>query len=178
MAAAVGALRQRGHLQVRSGGALTLLQDEDDGVAAPFRYDSRTAPGRLSGSLLALADLGPAVGVAVPGQADEPIRTARKPGRVLPQRRFDLPSLRAVDADVQVAVDELHFGSDTLAPLRDLRTQALLHCGVLRLQDLGADVAGGRITGATALDGRNDAALWAADLHFRGVDIAGWISGV
>lgn len=175
----VGRLRQdAGVWQLRADRA-TLGRSR---LAGDFRYDTHSQPGRLtgrlSGPLLALADLGPAVGAAVPGQAAQPVPTAAKPGRVLPQRQFDLPSLRAMDADVQVAVDELDFGSATVAPLHRLRTQVLLQGGVLRLQDLQADVAGGQVTGTTSLDGRNDQALWAADLRLRGVDVAGWIRGV
>lgn len=148
-------------------------------LAGDFRYDTRTTPprltGRLSGPLLALVDLGPAVGAPVPGQAGTPKPAA---ARVLPQRDFDLPSLRAMDADLRVAIDEFDLGSEALAPLRNLRTQVLLAGGVLRLQELKAVVAGGQVSGSTLLDGRADAALWGADLRFRGVDVAGWIRGL
>ena len=140
-----------------------------------FRYDARTTPGRLSGRLggtrLALADLGPSVGAA-PGGAATPS------GRVLPQRRFDLPSLRAMNADVQVAIAELDFGSTALAPMKDLQTQLLLQDGVLKLQALKASVAGGQFSGNTSLDANTDAARWTTDLRFAGIDVAGWVRGV
>lgn len=138
-----------------------------------FRLDTRVHPpqlhGRLGGSRIALADLGPAVGAP-----------AAKPesGRVLPQRPFDLPSLHAMDADVQVDVEELDFGSDALNPLHDLRTRLVLNGGVLQLQELNAYVAGGRLRGSTSLDAHIEPARWTADLRFGAIDIAGWLAGL
>ena len=138
-----------------------------------FRLDTRMQPprlqGRLGGSRMALADLGPAIGAP---------ETKPASGRVLPQRRFDLPSLHAMDADVQVEVEELDFGSDALEPLRDLRTRLVLDAGVLQLQELNADVAGGRLHGNSRLDARLDPARWEADLRFGAIDIAGWLAGL
>jgi len=139
-----------------------------------FRFDARMQPARLQGRLggrrLGLADLGPAVGV--------PASAAAPASRVLPQRRFDLPSLRAMDADVQVAIDELDFGSDALKPLLDLRTQLLLQGGVLRLQDMKANVAGGQFRGSSSLDANLEPARWTVDLRFGSVDVAGWVAGL
>lgn len=149
-------------------------------LAGDFRYDQRLSPallsGRLNGSRLALADLGPAVGATEPAAV-----TAGQPPvvrRVLPQRKFDLPSLRAMNADVAVAIDELDFGSTAVAPLRGLQTRVVLDGGVLRLEDLKAAVAGGRISGSTQLDSRSDSARWAAKLRFAGVDAAGFVRGL
>ncbi len=139
-----------------------------------FRFDTRAQPGRLTGRLagprLALSDLAPAVGRD--GQV------APAPGRVLPPRVFDLPSLRAMDADLQVAIEELDLGTPGLAPLADLDTRVRLQGGVLRLEQLRAAVAGGRITGMTALDARQVPALWHVDLSLGAVDVAGWLQAV
>jgi uncharacterized protein involved in outer membrane biogenesis len=97
---------------------------------------------------------------------------------VLPQREFDLPSLRAMDADVQVAIDEFDLNTGALAPLRSVRAQVELQGGVLQLKNLEMAVAGGRFTGSTQLDARGQPALWAARLHLAGVDVAGWIRAV
>lgn len=144
-----------------------------------FRFDTRATPPRLSGRLggtrLALADLGPAVGAPAAGAASAPAAAASAAGKVLPQRRFDLPSLRAMDADVQVAIAELDFGSPALAPFKDVQSQLLLQGGVLQLQGLQAVVAGGRFSGSTRLDANQDAARWATDLSFTGIDAAGWV---
>lgn len=164
-------------------------------VSGEFRFDQRLDPprlsGRLGGSRLALADLGPAVGLPVraaaaaparpPGGAAATPRTApaapqgRAAGRVLPSRAFDLPSLRSMDADVQVAIDELDLGSAGIAPLHALRAHVLLDQGVLRMQGVEASVAGGRISGSTRLEARQLPARWAADLSFAKIDVAGWI---
>jgi uncharacterized protein involved in outer membrane biogenesis len=148
-----------------------------------FRYDTRQQPPQLSGSLsgsrLALADLGPAVGVpeAAPSGANTAAAAAGRPrpDRVLPQREFDLPSLRHMNADVQVAIAELDFGGDSVASMGQLVTHLLLERGVLRLRDLGAEVAGGRLAGSMRLDSTADAARWAVDLRLDGVDLAGWL---
>lgn len=139
-----------------------------------FRFDTRAQPGRLTGRLsgprLALRDLAPAVGRD--GQV------APAPGRVLPPRVFDLPSLRAMDADLQVAVEALDLGTPGLAPLADLHTRVRLQGGVLRLEQLRAGVAGGQVTGMTGLDARQVPARWDLDLSFTAVDVAGWLRAV
>jgi len=152
-------------------------------LAGDFRYDTRAKPPRLSGRLegprLLLADLGPSIGAETGGTAAQPPPHApRQAGRVLPQRRFDLPSLRAMDADVQVAIDELVFGTDAMAPMRGLRTHVLLNGGVLELQQLRAGVAGGQASGLTKLDSNAKPPKWTAQMRFGGIDIAGWLRGV
>lgn len=145
-----------------------------------LQYQQRTQPPRLSGTLtgprLALADLGPAIGGGSRAQA---AARGGKPGqRALPLRRFDLPSLRAMDADVQVAIQELDFGTAAMAPMRQLKTRVLLNDGVLRLEDLQAVVSGGQVKGMTALDSNASPARWEARLAFDGIDMAGWIRGL
>lgn len=147
-------------------------------LAGDFRYDSTREPGRLSGQLggerLALADLGPAVGrrEAAAAATRAP---ASPPPRVLPQREFNLPQLRGMDADVQVAVGELDFGTEAIAPVRELRTRVRLDDAVLRLDALSGLIGGGRVEGWSALDARKTPARWSADLKFDRVDVARWI---
>lgn len=146
-----------------------------------FDFDSRPQrpklTGKLMGTRLALSDLGPAVGT--PGTGDAAAAAVKPPpGRVLPNRKFDIPSLRAMDAHVQVAIDELNFGTNEVSALRHLRTLLLLNAGVLRLQGLQASVAGGTFGGDTQLDGNGDPARWQADMRFNTVDIAGWLPGL
>ncbi len=149
-------------------------------LGGDFRFDSRSSPrllsGRLTGSRLVLADLGPSIGTPGEGRgtAAEP-PPPKAAGRVLPQRRFDLPSLGVMDADVQVAIDVLDLGSQALAPLQAVRTQLLLQGGVLQLKGLQAGVAGGKVAGHTQLDGRNEPARWDLDLQLSGIDMAGWV---
>ncbi|MBL0917486.1 MAG: AsmA family protein [Hydrogenophaga sp.] len=146
-------------------------------LAGELAFHQRTSPRRLTGELhgprLALADLGPAVG-GDGGTAKQPAPA----GRVLPQRRFDLPSLKVMDADVRMAVDELDFGTTAVAPLRAFKTHIHLNGGVLRLEDLHAVVSGGRFAGRTQLDARAEPAQWQARLDIANVDIAGWMRGL
>ncbi|MBT9549983.1 MAG: AsmA family protein [Hydrogenophaga sp.] len=145
-----------------------------------MQYQQHTQPPRLSGTItgpkLALADLGPAIGGSRKAGTAAPADTPA--GRALPQRRFDLPSLKAMDADVHVAIQELDFGTQAMAPLRQLKTHLLLNGGVLRLEDLQAVVSGGQFKGMTALDSSATPAKWEARLAFEGIDMAGWIRGL
>ncbi|HYJ97875.1 MAG TPA: AsmA family protein, partial [Burkholderiaceae bacterium] len=151
-------------------------------LGGDFRYDTRNKPPRLSGQLsgprLSLADLGPSIGAETGGTPKRPAPDAQqRNGRVLPQRQFDVPSLRAMDADVQVAVDELDFDTSAMASMRGLRAHVLLNRGVLELQNLKASVAGGQASGTTRLDSNANPPKWGAQVHFGGVDIAGWLRG-
>jgi uncharacterized protein involved in outer membrane biogenesis len=146
-------------------------------LAGEFAYDPQPAvpmlSGRLRGSRLALADLAPAVGAPttpVPAPGAEP-------PRLLPDRSFDLPSLKAMDADVQVALDELDLNTAALDPLKPLKGRLRLGAGVLRIDGLEAHTAGGSVFGSTQLDGTAAPPRWQADLRWRGVDIAGWLRG-
>jgi uncharacterized protein involved in outer membrane biogenesis len=137
-------------------------------LAGEFSFDAPPgAPpllaGRLRGALLLLQDLGPAIG------ADDPaVRRTAPAGRVLPDRRFDLPSLRAMNANVLVDMARLDFGTPVLQAAAPLRTHIVLDGGVLLIQDLDARIAQGRVGGQLRLDGRAPVALWSADLQLRG----------
>ena len=160
-----------------------------------FTFDAgRRVPllsGRLRGTRLLLADLGPAVGTAPKGAdavspppaaaASSPVSAKEKrtptrgPGKVLPDRPFDLPSLRAMDANVLVDIDNLDLGSSILEPLRPLRTHLVLENAVLTLRDLDARTGAGSLKGLVQLDGRNSLALWNADLRWSDVRLERWL---
>ena len=148
-----------------------------------FTYDPRPRlpllSGRLSGPKLMLADLGPAVGApvrdtAVPASAAPP-RPGAATGRMLPSREFDLPSLRAMNANVLIDIDNLDLGSNILEPLKPFRTHLVLSDGVLTLREVEARTAQGRMSGMVQLDGRHTLALWTADLRWNGVRLERWI---
>ncbi len=146
-------------------------------LAGAFTFD-RTPKvpllaGRLSGTRLALADLGPAIGAPVPVPTDAvPPAT----GRVLPDRPFDLPSLRAMNANVLVDIDTADLGSGLLEPLKPLRAHLVLNDAVLVLRDIDARTGQGRLAGTVQLDGRSAAiALWNADVRWDGVRLESWI---
>ena len=116
--------------------------------------------GILTGSSLVLADLGPTVGASAPKTEQQKKSTAR----VLPDKPFDLPSLRAMDADVRIDIDNLDLGSEILKPLRPLRAHLVLADGVLRISEIDAKTTQGEMAGMVQLDGRKDVALWEMDI--------------
>jgi AsmA family protein len=150
-------------------------------LGGDLRFHQRERPRRLTGELtgkkLAFADLGPAIG-ASDGAKGDAAGDAKGGAKVLPQRRFDLPSLTVMDADVRVAINEVDFGTPAMAPLSGLLTRVRLNAGVLRLDELEAKVAGGRIKGATQLDANARPAKWDATLDIAGVDVANWVRGL
>ena len=168
-------------------------------LAGAFTYDPRPAlpllSGRLTGSRLALADLGPAVGGAVKNQgsgvpggkgatagaAAPPVAAQRvnaTPGRMLPDREFDLPALRAMNANVLIAIDTVDLGSGLLEPLKPMRTHLVLTDGVLSLREIDARTGQGRLNGLVQFDGRNAQALWTADVRWADVRLESWVHQV
>ena len=143
-------------------------------LAGAFQYDPRPGvpvlSGRLTGSKLLLADLGPVVGT--PATKSE---SNAKSGRVLPDRDFDLPSLRAMNANVLIDIDNLDLGSSILEPLKPLKTHLVLQNGVLTLADLDARTGQGRLFGNLQLDGRGQLARWTANLGWSGIRLESWI---
>jgi uncharacterized protein involved in outer membrane biogenesis len=143
-------------------------------LSGAFTYDARPKvpllAGRIGGSRLVLADLGPAVGT--PNEGDAP---SAHGDRVIPDKHFDLPSLRAMDANVLVEIAMFDPGTSLIEPLRPVRGQILLADGVLTIADFEGQTAGGRLVGYLQLDGRDGQALWTADMRALGVDMAQWL---
>ncbi len=141
-----------------------------------FTYDTRRKvpllSGRIGGSRLVLADLGPAVGT--PSQPSG-ARKVAAPGRVIPDKEFDLPSLRAMDANIVAEIAMFDPGTDVIEPLRPARVHVLLADGVLTLADIEGVTAQGRLAGYLQLDGRGKDALWTADLRLLSVNLAQWL---
>ncbi len=163
-----------------------------------FAYMADRSPplltGRLGGPRLMLADLGPAIGTtalepaastasaassatssSAPGKAAVAARQRKKQGKVLPARPFDLASLRVMDADVRIDIDEADLNTKLLRPLHPLQGRLTLTAGVLTLGALDARTAGGRMTGDVKLDGRGSLALWNADLRWDGIRLEQWL---
>jgi uncharacterized protein involved in outer membrane biogenesis len=144
-----------------------------------FTYEKRAKvpllSGRLGGSRLVLADLGPAVGTPPPGTDVAKLAAARG-GRVIPDKHFDLPSLRAMNANVVVDIGSFDPGTDIIEPLHPARAHLLLADGVLTIADFVGVTAQGRMEGYVQLDARrDDTALWTADLRLLGVNLAQWL---
>jgi AsmA family protein len=140
-------------------------------LGGSFTFDTRATPplltGQLTGRRLLLADLGPSIGGEGAADVGAP--------RVLPDRKFDLPSLRAMDARLTVDIAQLDLNTPALAPLSKLQASVDLKDGVLTIHDLRAQAPGGTASGSMRLDGRASIAQWGADLALSGIDVARWL---
>jgi uncharacterized protein involved in outer membrane biogenesis len=103
---------------------------------------------------------------------------AKDAGRVLPSKEFNLPSLRAMDADVAVDLQKLDLGTEALRPLRSLKTRLVLDGGVLKLEDIKSSVAGGAVSGAITLDGSaaDETPVFDSKLKWDSVDLKNWVA--
>lgn len=181
------AFRMDGLLHVQGDTWRTEIKDASIGASrlnGAFVYEAARNPpllsGRLGGARLMLVDLGPVVGTTavVPAQAlgtGLEIKPSTAPGKVLPNRHFDLPSLRAMDANVLIDIANVDLNTSYLEALQPLRGHLQLADAVLTLHELDARTAQGRLVGEIALDGRNALALWSANLRWSGVRLERWI---
>lgn len=143
-----------------------------------FRFDNGpdipVLTGKLGGSRLALADLGPAFGAAPP---DAPASaSSAKKGKVIPDREFDIPSLKAMNADVGVQLAVLDLGTKALEPFQPLQGRITLQDGVLNLKDLLARTSAGEVQGLIGLDSRPANPKWNADLRWSGIQLDRFIT--
>ncbi len=178
-----GAFNSRGTLVKQGSRWRVQVDDATIGasqLAGQFVYaTARGVPlltGKLSGKRLLLRDLGPVVGTEVAAAPGSAASDPARGGRVLPDRPFDLPALRAMDAQVSIDIDSVDLESSLLEPLRPLRAQLELNGGVLTLSALDASTAQGRLTGELSLDGRGPLALWTARLRWQGLRLERWIN--
>lgn len=133
--------------------------------------------GQLQGKRLALADLGPAIGV--PAVNTEDTKQTKPSGRMLPDRSFNLPTLAAMNADVNVAIDVFDTGSDWLQPMTELKGHITLKDSVLRLERLSTKLARGEVKGLLTLDGRDPKiGIFHADLDLSKVKVEQWITSL
>jgi hypothetical protein len=144
-----------------------------------FTYDKRPKvpllSGRLGGSRVLLADLGPTIGTPAPGSG-EAKSAAASGGRVIPDKKFDLPSLRAMDANILINVGM--FGLWHRCP-RAAPQHARSSPPRRRRAD-GRDFEGTTAQGqARRLPAARRAAarkaLWTADMRLLGVNLAQWL---
>jgi uncharacterized protein involved in outer membrane biogenesis len=140
-------------------------------LGGDFSFDRTQRPPRLSGELtgprLVLADLLPAFGAPIHG-APNP---QPQGGRVVPQREFDIPSLKAMNADVKVRLARADLGSLFRQPLQPLQGDLSLQGGVLKLANLVARTSGGELKGGVGLDANPSVPQWSADLRWAGVEL-------
>jgi len=155
-------------------------------LSGALSFDTRPAvpllSGRVQGPRVLLADLAPAIGGEPEAPSAPPLppkdasapRTPKK-ARVLPDREFDLPSLRAMNANVLLAFDRVELGSLFAQPLQPLKAHLTLNRGKLLISDLVARTADGNLEGSIGLDGSGKVALWDADVRWSGVTLETWL---
>lgn len=148
----------------------------DSHLTGEFEYEGARRPpllsGHLKGTSLILADLGPTVGAS----KSETNNVTGRSGKVLPDQPFDLPALRAMNADVKIDIDNLDLGSEIVKPLRPLRAHLTLTDGILKIDKIEADTVQGQLTGMVQLDGREALALWELDLNWKGIQLEQWLN--
>jgi uncharacterized protein involved in outer membrane biogenesis len=145
-------------------------------LAGDFSFDRRPAlpllTGVLRGRNLDLKDLGPAFGAPAPGAANPP----KPPGRLFPDREFDIPSLKRMNADVRVELQRADLHTAMLEPMVPLHAHIELRDGMLKIEQLLARTSGGEIQGKLGLDGREvKHPRWTGDLHVSGVELERWL---
>jgi uncharacterized protein involved in outer membrane biogenesis len=167
-----GRLSKSGQVWALKNAALNV---GDSRLGGQFTYDRRPQvpllSGELTGSHFDLADLLPAFGAPRPGSGNP------KPpaGRVLPQREFDIPSLRQMNADVRVRLQRAELGAIFRQPLAPLQGDLSLQGGVLKLNNLVARAAGGEVKGHLGLDGTQPRPLWTIDVRWGGIELEQWL---
>ncbi len=178
-----GAFVLAGRLTKRGGVWNVLTDDATVGsskLTGALTYDTRPRlpllSGRISGPRLLLADLLPTIG-GEPDAAVTPPPSASSPpaARVLPDKEFDLPSLRAMNANVLLSFDRAELGRFFALPLQPLKTHLTLQDGKLFLNDLVAHTADGNLTGKLSIDGTGKVAMWQTDLRWSGVKLEEWL---
>jgi len=176
------AFSTRGTLAKEGGIWNAVFEDATIGTSrlnGAFTYDRRPKvpllSGKIGGSRLVLADLGPAVGTPAQGEAPQAGSRTASGERVIPDKKFDLPALRAMDANVLIDIGMFDPGTTLIEPLRPVRGHLLLADGVLTIADFEGNTAQGRLVGFLQLDGRGSQALWTADMRALGVDLTRWL---
>lgn len=136
------------------------------------RPDVPLLKGQVNSKRLMLADLAPTVGGAT--QVTGPSAPA---GKVIPVRPFDLPSLRAMNANVLLNFRMLDLNTSVLEPIEPLNAHLVLHNGILRIKDVRARTASGQVLGHLALQAQTpkNAAQFNADLAWKNVQLQRFI---
>jgi uncharacterized protein involved in outer membrane biogenesis len=101
------------------------------------------------------------------GQERRALREAAEPG-LLPDKEFDLPDMRAVDARVTYAAKSIEAHE---LPLEGVALELRLEDGLLRIDPLRFDAARGAVAASARLDVRQDLIGAQLDLRVREIDI-------
>lgn len=128
----------------------------DSDIAGKLTFDSGEPRGKLSGAvqshLLRLADLGPLVGAdSNASKAKRGVEAVQPSGKVLPVETFRTERWKKVDADVKFSADRIV--RDKQLPISNLTTHIVMQAGVLTLNPLNFNIAGGTMVSNLRLDG-------------------------
>jgi uncharacterized protein involved in outer membrane biogenesis len=125
-------------------------------IAGTLVFQSGTPRGILTGAvnshLLRLADLGPIVGAdSNASKSERGVTTVQPSGRVLPVETFRTDRWKKVDADVKFTADQIVRGKQL--PISKLNTHIVMKAGVMTLDPLNFNVAGGTMASVIRMDG-------------------------
>ncbi|GGA06812.1 AsmA family protein [Dyella caseinilytica] len=120
----------------------------------------------LHSQQLRFVDLAPLIGADSQAQKQQRGDATKQPAdKVLPVEPFRTDRLRSLDADV--TFEAAHIEHPSAVPISALRTHAILDNGLLQLDPLHIDAAGGTIDSRIRVDSRTQLMYTAADLHAR-----------
>ena len=125
-------------------------------IAGQLIYQTGKPRGKLTGNvvskLLQFADLGPLIGAdSNASKTARGVAPVQPQGKVLPVETFRTERWTAIDADVRYAATRIV--RDKALPIQKLSTHLTLKNGVLNLNPLTFDMAGGTLNSTIKLDG-------------------------
>jgi uncharacterized protein involved in outer membrane biogenesis len=125
-------------------------------IGGRLEYQTGKPRGLLSGAvisrLLQFSDLAPLIGAdSNASKAARGVAPVQPPGKVLPVEAFRTERWKSIDADVRFTADRIV--REKQLPIRKLSTHLLMKDGVLMLNPLTFDMAGGTLSSNIKLDG-------------------------
>lgn len=156
-----------------------IVGDSDLGGTAEFDVSGARPrlTAKLSSKRLDLDDLSGFVGAPTQtggkessnAKGDAQSQQLADSARLLPQTRYDLSRLRAMDADVRLSAARID--APTL-PIDDMDAHLKLEAGVVRLEPLNFGVAGGDVRSTIRMDASKDTIRTRADITASKLDLS------
>ncbi|MDB5962146.1 MAG: AsmA family protein, partial [Massilia sp.] len=125
-------------------------------IAGKLEFQTGKPRGILTGDVrshqLRLADLGPIVGAdSNASKTARGVQVVQPSGKLLPVETFRTERWKKVDADVKFSADRIV--RDKQLPISDLTTHIVLKAGVMTLDPLNFNIAGGTMVSNIRMDG-------------------------
>ncbi|MFZ6642417.1 AsmA family protein [Undibacterium sp. TC4M20W] len=132
-------------------------------LAGSLDYQTRRADkqrpllqGNMSSQVLQSADLGPLVGAdSNASKAKRGMAAVQPTDKILPVENFRTERWRSIDADVNLSANKLIRQKEL--PIHKLQTRLILKDGVITMQPLSFELAGGQLQAFITLDGSGGA---------------------